>query len=128
MALSMLAGALKIFGLVTKRRKLASTIGISVNAAPALAAINAFDIHALAGARCGWSLRAAATSRLTSGAIIIQRAEQRLVGSSAFSGVAPAWVVAEFPLIAVFEFARPPLNWSLMSSVVFMAESCGFLH
>jgi hypothetical protein len=40
----------KIFGLVTSRRKLASTIGISVKAAPAPDALTASSSHARATA------------------------------------------------------------------------------
>jgi hypothetical protein len=68
----------KILGLVTSRRKLASTIGISVNDLPDLEAPIASSSQPSATAWCGWSLREAATSTLTSG-VIVKRPEQRLV-------------------------------------------------
>ena len=76
---------MNIFGLVTRRKKLAATMGMSVNAEPMPAAINDFDNHDLDGTWCGWSLRDAATSRLTSG-VIVQRAEQCLVAEGVRAG------------------------------------------
>ena len=68
----------KIPGLVTSRRKLAGTFGISVNVPPAAGPPIAASSRRSATVWCGWSLRDAATSTLMSG-VITERLEQRLV-------------------------------------------------
>jgi hypothetical protein len=71
-------GLRRIFGLGTKRRKLASTIGISVRDGPVLEALIASSSQARATPWWGWSLREAATSTLTSG-VIVKGLKERLV-------------------------------------------------
>lgn len=63
----------KILGFVTRPRKLATTIDIKVRGAPSREALFAPSSQSLATAWCGWSLREAATSTLTSGVIADRR-------------------------------------------------------
>ena len=62
-------GSWKIFGLLTSRRKLASTIGIRSSVLPEAAAEAASSSQLRAIRWCGWSLREAATRTLTSGVL-----------------------------------------------------------
>src|ERR1700693_508176 len=63
-------GWTKTLGWVTSRRKLAATMGRILQLAPWLHAAKPRNSQLRATAWCGWSLRDAATSTLTSGVIV----------------------------------------------------------